>query len=307
MSTKLSRAAAARRNTLQETVAAVGADTGGSENNKLFGISADFPRLMELDVDKCHPDPNQPRRVFKPGSIEEMGESIRTKGQLQPILARPHPDLPGEYMIVFGERRWRGHKHISKPTIFAIVRNITNVREIQLVENIQREDLTPFETARSYADLQKEFGYSQRDLADAVNKSQPEVQCVLSFLSLPEAIIAEYESDPDLADRVSKSQLAEIAAEPDQARRLVLWEAAKGGATVNSCASSASIRRRIRRPSTGRRSWCASPALCRRRRSMWASCRRSASHWASRSALSCWSCARRSTRCWRRRAASHED
>lgn len=234
MSSKLRKAASGAGAAKPKPVEAAGPHLAGvSANNHLFGLSSDFPALMELDVAKVHRDPEQPRKVFNPAKMESLAESIREKGLKQPILVRPHPELVGEYMIVFGERRWRAHGMASKSTIFAIFHpNPHNIAEIQLIENDQRDDLTPFERGRGYRRLMEEHGYSQRELAKVVGKSQPEINRLLGLLALPDFIVAEYEDDPELSDTVSKSMLAEIAAEPDPDLQVRLWESAKSGATV---------------------------------------------------------------------------
>lgn len=194
--------------------------------NKLFGTSVDFPELVELDLDQVHPNPDQPRRHFDPVALQELADSIRHNGLLQPILVRRRAE--GGYLIAAGERRWRAHGLLGKATIFAVVTK-GDIEEVALVENLQRRDLDAVETAQALARLGERHNYAQEQLAAIVGLSKSEVSRLLALRALPDRVLTEY---ADLRDRVTKSHLFLLVDTDAEADRLALWERIKAGATI---------------------------------------------------------------------------
>jgi ParB family chromosome partitioning protein len=144
----------------------------------------------EVPIELIHRNPDQPRRHFAEAEIEELAESIRNNGVLQPILVRPSPQRGGEYEIVAGERRWRAAQKTGLTTLPVLVRALNDERayEIALIENIQREDLNPLEEAHGYLSLTHRFGYTQDKVATVVGKSRSHVANMLRLTQLPEGV-----------------------------------------------------------------------------------------------------------------------
>ena len=143
--------------------------------------------VREIEIARIRPNPNQPRLLFSDESIDELADSIATRGVLQPILLRPS----GEgFEIIAGERRWRAAQRARLHTIPAIVRNIDDAAtaEIALIENIQREDLNAIEEAEGFRQLINQHGHSQDDVGRLVHKSRSHVANLLRLLDLPEFV-----------------------------------------------------------------------------------------------------------------------
>lgn len=144
--------------------------------------------VVELPISHIDNNPDQPRKNFDPSALNELAQSIKTYGVIQPILVTKKGD---RYMIVAGERRFRATKLAEKKTIPAIVKDFTDseVKEIALLENIQRQDLNPIETARAMQELMDNYNWTQEALADRLGKSRPNVANTLRLLTLcPEVI-----------------------------------------------------------------------------------------------------------------------
>jgi ParB family chromosome partitioning protein len=141
----------------------------------------------EIEIGRIRPNPEQPRILFDEAALEELAESIRERGVLQPILLRPDGD---GYIIVAGERRWRAAQRAQLHAIPAIVRDIdeSTTAELALIENIQREDLNPLEEAQGYKQLIKRHGHTQDGVAGLVHKSRSHVANLLRLLELPEFV-----------------------------------------------------------------------------------------------------------------------
>lgn len=139
-----------------------------------------------LEVSRLVPNPHQPRKEFKPEALEELAASIRSKGVLQPILVEPRED--GSYTIVAGERRYRAALLAGLTRVPAIIRTFTEQErlEIALIENLQREDLTPIEEAKAYRTLMETSGLSQEELAERIGKNRSTIANTLRLLKLPE-------------------------------------------------------------------------------------------------------------------------
>lgn len=145
--------------------------------------------LRTLKLDAISPDPDQPRHVFDEGGLAELTASIAEHGVLQPIVVMPLSD--GKYQIVAGERRWRASKAAGKGTIPALVRTLSaqHKLELSLIENIQRRDLNPLETATAYAKLRDQFNLTLEQIGTRVGgKSVSAVSNTLRLLRLPASV-----------------------------------------------------------------------------------------------------------------------
>lgn len=149
--------------------------------------------ITEIDIALIDNNVNQPRKNFDPTTLKELAESIKTYGVIEPILVIPKKD---RYMIVAGERRFRASKLAGLKKIPAVIRDYTEqqVQEISLLENIQREDLNPIETAKAMKDLLTNYGWTQEELADRLGKSRPAVANFIRLLSLCPEVIALIEN-----------------------------------------------------------------------------------------------------------------
>lgn len=146
---------------------------------------APFAEFVQVPVDKIKPNPAQPRSRFDDVSLEELTASIREIGVLQPVIVNAKED--GSYVLVAGERRWRAVKKVGLATIPAVVRGSVGEATLveALVENLQRQDLTPLEEAHAFRQLLEDYGMTQDQVADRVGKSRPAVSNTLRLLQLP--------------------------------------------------------------------------------------------------------------------------
>lgn len=149
--------------------------------------SGDSALPTSFRLDHVHPDPKQPRGEFNEEKLRELADSIRQHGVIQPIVVREHPALPGQWMVVTGERRWRASKLAGKTEIPAVVTELSEqeIVAVQLIENLQREDLSPIEVAEGYRKLQQEFKLTQEAVAETVGKSKQTVSDFLKVLEMP--------------------------------------------------------------------------------------------------------------------------
>lgn len=132
----------------------------------------------------------QPRKEFDQQAIDDLSESIREKGIIQPILVRKHPDEADLFEIIAGERRWRAAQQAQLHEVPVLVKSFTDreALEVALVENLQRQDLTPLEESEGYQRLMDEFHHTQEDLAKAVGKSRSHVANMMRLLNLPDPV-----------------------------------------------------------------------------------------------------------------------
>ena len=144
---------------------------------------------VTLRISEIEPNKSQPRREFDENALAELAQSISQHGVLQPLLVRPIAD--GGYQIVAGERRWRASRMAGLNEVPVVIRELTDLEttEIALIENLQREDLTPIEEAFGFKKLIEEYGMSQEDISKIVGKSRPAIANALRLLSLPSEII----------------------------------------------------------------------------------------------------------------------
>jgi len=144
-----------------------------------------------VPIEAIRPSPFQPRRHFAESELDGLAQSIREKGIVQPLLVRPVADADADFELVAGERRWRAAQRVGLHEVPVVIRALgdSEVIEIALVENLQREDLSPLEEAEAYSRLTREFGRSQASLAEAVGKSRSHVANTVRLLSLPPPVL----------------------------------------------------------------------------------------------------------------------
>ena len=147
-----------------------------------------------LPISQVEPGLNQPRKSFDPAALEDLAQSIRLHGILQPLTVRRLPS--GYYQIIAGERRWRAAKLAGLDEVPAIIIEADDrkVMELGLIENLQREDLNPAEEARGYRVLMEEYGLTQEQVAERMGKSRPAVTNTLRLLALPQEVMALVEA-----------------------------------------------------------------------------------------------------------------
>jgi len=152
------------------------------------GAGEDENQVKEVSIDSITPNPYQPRRYFDENSLTELSESIKTHGLLQPVIVVQKDD---GYMLIAGERRFRATKMAGFGSIKAIIADFENqnLRELALIENIQREDLNPIELAKSYQELIQEHKITQEELSEILHKSRTQITNTLRLLSLSENTI----------------------------------------------------------------------------------------------------------------------
>lgn len=144
----------------------------------------EIEEVKELDLSDIRPNPYQPRKRFDDKSLRELSDSIKENGVFQPIIVRKSVN---GYEIIAGERRYRASKLAKKKTIPAIVRKFdeSQMMEVAVLENLQREDLTPLEEAQAYEMLQKNLGLTQEEVSKRMGKSRPYIANYLRLLTLP--------------------------------------------------------------------------------------------------------------------------
>lgn len=149
--------------------------------------------IATIPIELVEAGPFQPRGAIDAKSLSDLVESIRARGILQPLLARPHPSSPGHYQIIAGERRWRAAQAAGLHEVPVLVRNLRDAEAMAaaLVENLQRQDLNAIEEAEGYRRLLEEFGMTQEALATAVGKSRSHVANTLRLLNLPATVQQE--------------------------------------------------------------------------------------------------------------------
>jgi ParB family chromosome partitioning protein len=162
-------------------------------------VSPSGPELRQIDVDRIWPNPNQPRKAFDQERLEELAQSMKFDGVLQPIVVRPANE-PGHYELVAGERRWRAAQVAGLLKVPAVVREVRDdqLLELALIENLQREDLDPIESAEAFQTLVEEMGLTQQEVGDRVGKDRASIANLLRLLNLP----------PFIQDQIKVGQLS---------------------------------------------------------------------------------------------------
>lgn len=203
-----------------------------------FGTSPDLPRIVELDVAKIVWNPDQPRKSIDSGRLQELADSIATSGLIHPITVKRTGD--DQYMIVAGERRFRAFGLLGRSSIPAIVSE-GDADELAIIENIQREDLSPVDEFHAVARLIDKHGYSQGEAAHVLGKSRVSINELMSLRGLAASILEEAQ-----VAKVSKSILIEIGRTEDDAAQLELWAAARdGGKTVRALRATKKVPARL--------------------------------------------------------------
>ncbi len=151
-------------------------------------------RVAEIDIKLIDPNKNQPRKTFDATSLKELSESIKQHGIIQPIVVN---DQGGRYMIIAGERRFRASIIAGLKTVPVIIKNYTarQIKEVSIIENLQREDLNPIEAARAIKELMEEYNFTQETVADRIGKSRPAITNTLRLLTLSPEVISLIEKN----------------------------------------------------------------------------------------------------------------
>lgn len=156
----------------------------------LFGNDAE-EKYFECDIDKISPNKFQPRLYFNEEGLQELADSIRENGVIQPLIVTASATNKGEYELIAGERRLRASKLAGLDKVPVVVMDITKedtLLELALIENVQRTDLNPIEEAEAYQKLIQKFGYTQEDTARRVGKKRSTISNMLRLLNLPDFI-----------------------------------------------------------------------------------------------------------------------
>lgn len=155
-------------------------------------VTAERPRRADqmVPVEKIFPNPDQPRRHFTKERLDDLANSIREKGVIQPQILRKNPRDEDTFEIVAGERRWRASQQAQLHEVPAIIReyNDTEALEVAIIENIQRADLNAIEEAQGYRDLMNRFGHTQEKVSEALGKSRSHIANLLRLLNLPDEV-----------------------------------------------------------------------------------------------------------------------
>ena len=150
--------------------------------------SSSGENVKQIEISSIFANPNQPRKVFDQTALQELADSIAKHGVIMPIIVNKSGD---RYMIIAGERRFRASKLAGLSTVPVIVKNYNErqIKEISLIENLQREDLNPIEAATAMRSLMDDYGMTQEDLADRIGKSRPAIANTLRLLNLSQEVI----------------------------------------------------------------------------------------------------------------------
>src|SRR5881628_616080 len=173
--------------------------------------------LTLVPLRDVHPNPDQPRKHFDDEKLGELAASIKAHGLLQPIVVRR---VEEGFELLAGERRFRAAQLAGIDRLPALVREVEDPLEIALIENLQREDLSPLEEAEALAALIARHGYSHREVADLIGKSRPYVSNTLALTRLPEAVKADLARE---GTDVSREILMGVAREEDPESAVALW------------------------------------------------------------------------------------
>jgi ParB family transcriptional regulator, chromosome partitioning protein len=178
--------------------------------------------LREIDIDRILPNSHQPRKNFDEAALDELANSIREHGVVQPIVVRPLDD--GFFQLIAGERRWRASQRAGLSRVPAVVRDAAEnaVLELALIENLQREDLNPMEEAQAYERLIVEFGLTQEEVARRVGKNRATIANMLRLLRLPPEV-QQWLRENRLTTGHAKAllSLSDLGAILDTAKRII--------------------------------------------------------------------------------------
>ena len=162
---------------------------GDVSYNKITKPAETNTGVLEVDINKIKPNPNQPRKNFDEDALKDLAASIKVHGIVQPIVLNKNAD--GTYMIIAGERRWRAANLCGLKTVPAIIKDYTEkqIKEISIIENLQREDLNPVEAAKAIKELMDEYGLTQEAVSERIGKSRSNVANTLRLLTLYPAVL----------------------------------------------------------------------------------------------------------------------
>ena len=179
-------------------------------------------QLRDIDIERILPNSNQPRKTFDEDGLNELANSIRVHGVVQPIVVRPLED--GFFQLIAGERRWRASQRAGLTKVPAVVRESGEhaALEIALIENLQREDLNPMEEAQAYERLIVDFGLTQEEVAKAVGKNRATIANMLRLLRLPPEV-QQWLRESKLSTGHAKALLSlnDLGAILDAARKII--------------------------------------------------------------------------------------
>jgi ParB family chromosome partitioning protein len=176
--------------------------------------------VIQVPLDLIKPNPRQPRSRFAEEPLDELADSIREHGVLQPVLLSPARE-PGSYYLVTGERRWKASRLAGLATIPAIVREVTEQQKLvwALIENIQRTDLNPLDSAEAYRQLSEDFGLTHEEIAGRVGKNRATVSNTLRLLSLPLVAKAALSKD-----EITEGHARAVLSLPNERAQIALLE-----------------------------------------------------------------------------------
>jgi ParB family transcriptional regulator, chromosome partitioning protein len=183
------------RRALGRGLSALLSDSAPGQQGQQGQLGQQGEDIQDVDIDLIDPNPDQPRSRFNEEKLEELAQSIRANGLVQPVLLRRA--MNGRYQIVAGERRWRAAQRAGLHKVHAVVRNIPDSKllELALIENIQREELNPIEEASAYQRLIHTLGLTQDEVAQQVGKDRSSIANYLRLLKLPEDVQRMLEDD----------------------------------------------------------------------------------------------------------------
>lgn len=186
--------------------------------------TVDSGGVVTLRLSQIEPNRDQPRKIFSEEALNELADSIREHGVLQPLLVRPLPG--GSYQLVAGERRWRASRMAGLQEVPVVIREMDEEQamEIALIENLQREDLNAIEEATGYKQLMERYGMTQEQVAKRVGKSRPAIANALRLLNLPQKVM-----DMVGEGEVSPGHARALLAFDDQDRIVEIAQKVKSG------------------------------------------------------------------------------
>lgn len=172
--------------------------------------------IQELDLELIEPNPFQPRKIFDASALKELAESIKLHGLLQPVIVY---EDEGRYVLIAGERRLRASRLAGLPSIKTIVADIDpkKIRELALIENIQREDLSPVELAISYRELIEEYGITHEELSHIVHKSRAQITNTIRLLSL-----SQYTQEMLQGNRITQGHAKALVGLDDDSQKMAV-------------------------------------------------------------------------------------
>lgn len=193
----------------------------------LFDENSENTGAVEVRISEIEPNRDQPRKHFDDAALNELSESIRQHGLIQPLLVRPL--IGGGYQIIAGERRWRASRMAGLKTVPVVIREMDEMEamELALIENLQREDLNPVEEALGYKSLMDTFSLTQEQVSEKVGKSRPAVANALRLLSLK-----DNESESLAAGKISSGHARTLLSINDDESRKEALKMAENGCSV---------------------------------------------------------------------------